>query len=1388
MRFDRRTCVQGVCTEDLVRSVPCEREVCVVYSDWVIGSCSATCGSGVRIDRRTCLQGTCTEDILRSVPCEKEDCVIYSDWVIGACSVTCDSGVRVDRRSCIQGACSEDLIRSSPCQRSVCVVYGEWEIGACSESCGSGIQVDRRKCLQGTCTEDLLRTVSCEREACVVYGEWTIGTCSVKCGSGVRVDKRACLQGTCTEDLVRSVPCDGEVCVVYSEWTIGVCSATCGSGMRVDRRTCVQGVCTEDLVRSIPCELEVCVEYGEWIIGVCSVTCGSGARVDRRVCMQGTCNEDLIRSVPCEVLDCQIYSEWRIGSCSVTCGRGIRVDRRTCVQGQCVEDLVRTTSCILTECRREILCDLPDLGANMVKPFITSFVAGDYWNLRCMYGYNLSGNTKITCGANGKFSEVDAVCTPIPVMPTICEIPVIPPYAVRVNDQQSYKIGDVMELACRSGYTMDDSSTNTSVCQPDGTFAEIRLICNMVTCVAPLLPVGALAFDKETYMFEETIKVQCTTGYNPIGNLIITCQANGTFTDLVGYCNLIECSSLPKIPENAEVVNNRNIYFFNDKLEISCFDGYNLVGTGTSICGADGTFTPLDSSCKPGKCLAPAAPLNANELEYSSYDIGDVATFTCKNGFIASGFSQVTCGSNGKFTLPELTCTEIRCDVPSVPENGVPFKIVSFGYGDSVSFICKPGYQNVGDDEAVCVEKDSFKYLEPFCSPVQCVPPNPPANGKEQPLSFYEFGDMITFQCIEGYLPVGDLTSLCGTDGTFKYSSISCEPVKCSMPFIPPFAMQIGSQTTFKFGDVLEVSCKEEYIKDDKSFTRTVCKADGTFNEFLIVCNKDETSGEPELVTCKDYDMPTNSVAAAKSVYNVGEILEVKCQDGYILLQNEQLVCGQNGKFNNVFVICLPGGFGTTVRTTTTTEAPTTTTTEFVIPVVPKKCVVEDLPPNAVQLKKIEYDVAEVIALECKPNYLLVGINLAICQVDGRFSSFDFECRQVVDQVTTTATPTTTVQQRVITCSTPDLPLNSIGILENEFNVGQSIVIKCQVGFELIGTKTRTCLETGLFSISNALCAPVICVLSGSLKNGKILPVGQQLWDVNSSATFKCDDGYIIQGADSIKCQADGGFSDRVPVCVRINSYCTSPPKIDKGSVEPVQALYQVYDFINVVCDEGFTLIGEATLSCNVDGNFGSSLPKCIITSGSCDAVYIDGGFSISEKTRFNVGEIVLFECFPGYKIKGSGTSVCQDDGSLSEIPICVLDESGSALCDPTSPSNGEVLPGIYGVGSIISYKCNDGYRMVGLNESICLMGGLIIPGTPDCIANEETYNKAAFTCTPDQPKNGYIIPQGQNVFSVLSPFEYACNPGYRLSSELKTGLCAIDGSIVGNTPTCILE
>lgn len=71
--------------------------------------------------------------------------------------------------------------------------------------------------------------------------------------------------------------------------------------------------------------------------------------------------------------------------------------------------------------------------------------------------------------------------------------------------------------------------------------------------------------------------------------------------------------------------------------------------------------------------------------------------------------------------------------------------------------------------------------------------------------------------------------------------------------------------------------------------------------------------------------------------------------------------------------------------------------------------------------------------------------------------------------------------------------------------------------------------------IFNNHATTVICVLSGNLENGQILPSGQQLWDVGEKASFECGDGYIIQGADSITCQADGGFSDRVPTCGKFN-------------------------------------------------------------------------------------------------------------------------------------------------------------------------------------------------------------------------------------------------------------
>ena len=45
-----------------------------VWSEWEIGSCSSTCGKGVRADYRDCLQGPCEGDKLRTIDCFGYEC------------------------------------------------------------------------------------------------------------------------------------------------------------------------------------------------------------------------------------------------------------------------------------------------------------------------------------------------------------------------------------------------------------------------------------------------------------------------------------------------------------------------------------------------------------------------------------------------------------------------------------------------------------------------------------------------------------------------------------------------------------------------------------------------------------------------------------------------------------------------------------------------------------------------------------------------------------------------------------------------------------------------------------------------------------------------------------------------------------------------------------------------------------------------------------------------------------------------------------------------------------------------------------------------------------------------------------------------------------------
>jgi len=157
--------VQGECIGIRIKVENCEKECCPVWSEWVKGECSVTCGHGVASATRICLKGNCIGEKAKIESCEeKEVCPVWSEWVKGRCSVTCGKGIVTYTRNCLQGlGCTGTKNKVESCQEECCPVWSDWVKGECKiGSCGKGIVTSTRSCLQGTCTGLTIKTEHCE--------------------------------------------------------------------------------------------------------------------------------------------------------------------------------------------------------------------------------------------------------------------------------------------------------------------------------------------------------------------------------------------------------------------------------------------------------------------------------------------------------------------------------------------------------------------------------------------------------------------------------------------------------------------------------------------------------------------------------------------------------------------------------------------------------------------------------------------------------------------------------------------------------------------------------------------------------------------------------------------------------------------------------------------------------------------------------------------------------------------------------------------------------------------------------------------------------------------------------------------------------------------------
>ncbi|XP_028403035.1 uncharacterized protein LOC114525803 isoform X3 [Dendronephthya gigantea] len=382
--------------QDCQHTTPCSGEAGYdKWSQWTL--CTQTCGKGAHIRTRKCKSGSdpslCTAESSQSKPCDKGLCPVHGNWAAwskwGSCSASCGSGVKERSRTCTNPVpsyggldCFENSHDYSDCVMPVDCPgddeFSKWSNwGSCSVSCGEGRQNRTRFCTvvpnyppqeEPYCTEPTGQSIKCYNEPCIVNGGFTPWTdwsaCTTSCGFGTRSRYRNCTNppplfggSDCLGPLYEMKECENAAnCpddADFSTWTSWVaCSSGCEGVMHKTRECILQdkSSCQSLTNVTMSCETQLCPVNGGWSMwtdwSLCSKTCGHQQEVRTRVCNNPVqrnggsyCIGHNIEVMPCneyDYVECPDpppaeWSDWTWWTpCTEACGGGHQSRYRLC--------------------------------------------------------------------------------------------------------------------------------------------------------------------------------------------------------------------------------------------------------------------------------------------------------------------------------------------------------------------------------------------------------------------------------------------------------------------------------------------------------------------------------------------------------------------------------------------------------------------------------------------------------------------------------------------------------------------------------------------------------------------------------------------------------------------------------------------------------------------------------------------------------------------------------------------------------------------------------------------------------------------------------------------------------------------------------------------------
>ncbi|KTG40098.1 hypothetical protein cypCar_00017639, partial [Cyprinus carpio] len=414
-----------------------------------------------------------------------------------------------------------------------------------------------------------------------------------------------------------------------------------------------------------------------------------------------------------------------------------------------------------------------------------------------------------------------------------------------------YSAGTRATYFCNDGFRLSSKEVTSTVCQADGTWSNHNKIprCTVVVCPS----IGSFTLDHgkwriingSRYEYGTKVAFTCNAGYYRLGPAHIHCTSNGTWSwrNERPRCKIISCGELPT-PPNGKKIGTQTT--FGATAIFTCNSGYILVGSTVRECLASGLWSGMETHCLAVSCGHPGSPIYGRTVG-DGFNLNDVVTFFCNNGYILEGPSQAQCQADRQWSQQPPTCRVVNCTDPGIPANSIRKSKIEYGnftFGTVVSYDCNPGYYLFGSSVLTCQPVGYWDKPLPECLVFElflserprenvtgdkrgaCGDPGTPAHATREEGSFQQHAK-VRFTCAAGHTLYGSAERICFPNSTWSGRQPICKPVQCGNPGTPANGHILRVHGT-TFSHSIIYSCVDGYRLSGSPSRQ--CLANGTWS------------------------------------------------------------------------------------------------------------------------------------------------------------------------------------------------------------------------------------------------------------------------------------------------------------------------------------------------------------------------------------------------------------------------------------------------------------------------------------------------------------------------------------------------------------------------------